>query len=144
MSSSNHSSTAGDTVYPIGAGLAAAVAVLFLAVLLILIWCTCLRCVSYQSTTNLSSRREKKQYAYRRNSNTRVIPVQDGEKGVSFPPRLVSLKEQQISLSNSKTAVTKENDSKNIVERMESVMDDAVRIDLHHQQEKQIAMQHTA
>jgi hypothetical protein len=57
---------------------------------------------------------------------------------------LVSLKEQQISLSNSKTAVTKENDSKNIVERMESVMDDAVRIDLHHQQEKQIAMQHTA
>ena len=186
------------TTYPIDIGLAAAVAVLSLGLLLACVWIACLKCIN--SNGHITPSEKSSTY---RNSNTKVAPrtirpqqIRSDASSLSSPlpsptstnsigtideetevpplksaplnsvklnsictidqpapevlPRIVSLKDRQkalVSESSIKQLVAEDNkvkDKKTIIKRMESVMEDAERIELAHQAAKKRSLQATA
>ena len=131
-----------STSLPIG--VAAGFAVLGLACIIIFVWCSCLKCVG--SSHPQSWKPQVSPYK----NNSHVYPigllpaVQSPATGTISPPtqsRLVSLKDRQDALVHHSTSSN--DNQEQIVQRMQSVMDDSVRIDLHHQEQKRRAVEAT-
>ena len=114
-----------------------------LACIIIFVWCSCLKCVGSHP------QRWKPQVSpYKNNSHVYPIgllpAVQSPATGKISPPtqsRLVSLKDRQDALVHHSTSSN--DNQEQIVQRMQSVMDDSVRIDLHHQEQKRRAVEAT-
>ena len=144
-----------STSLPIG--VAAGFAVLGLACIMIFVWCSCLKCVG----SHPQSWKPEKVSPYKNRSHVYPIgllpavqsPRDLSREGPTTPPpatgtisppmqsRLVSLKDRQDALVHRSTSSN--DNQEQIVQRMQSVMDDSVRIDLHHQEQKRRAVEAT-
>ena len=146
------SETPTTTSLPIGAGLAAACAVLGLGCVIILVWCVCLKCnggrpqswkiSSYKHNQVVPVRRPPAvpvQLPFHPASRSQLPPPLHAQPEQSrSEPRIVSLKDRQEALAKKCDA-----DQELIVQRMQSVMDDSVRIDVHYQEQQRRAKEAT-
>jgi hypothetical protein len=137
-------------------GLIAACGVLALAFCLCCVWILCLKMVgqntpgsnksiSYKKSSVVPIVFQQKLSPSRTNSPPSIrLPskVSSSFNAVSSnnsPTRQVTLKDRQLHMSNMDEGITKQQ----MARRMQSVMDDAVRIDVHRQEAKMKAMEAT-